>query len=192
MLSSPALAAMGIAMSRTSVERPGCEENCGELTAGFAAAGRKQRDGFSVELGLAYQEAGGNGDAHPTVLENVDGEIGAARGEFAVHVEFVVDARERGFDGRRFGLAFGRIGFGAESLVFVETDDTQPGPGGREESCCAGCRTAASKRRCDKGNRETLRERSSWNQKNPRVDHVCVLDSVRFVSTNLDTRTARA
>jgi hypothetical protein len=107
-------------------------EHRGQLPAisgAFASERRNERDGFAVELGLADQEAGGNGDADPAVLEDVNREIGATRGKFAVDVQVVVDTGESGLDGRWFRFALGRIGLGPEALVLVETDDDPSGAG---------------------------------------------------------------
>jgi hypothetical protein len=101
----------------------GMGEKRGELRGIFSGGRRREREGFAVELGFADEKAAGNGDADPAVFEDVDGEGGAAGGEIGVDAEVVIDAGEGGVDGRRFGLAFGGIGFHAEGAVFGDGDD---------------------------------------------------------------------
>jgi len=69
----------------------------------FAGGAGNKRDKFAVKAGFANQETRRNGNADPAVLQNIDGEAGAARGEFGIDAQVVVNARERGFYGRRSG-----------------------------------------------------------------------------------------
>jgi hypothetical protein len=101
----------------------------GELSAGLPGRTGNERHGFAVKPGFADQKSGGDGNTNPAVFENVNREIRAAGGKFTVYVKIVVDTRESSFDRRRLGFAFRRIGFGPQSLVFVEADDYPAGTG---------------------------------------------------------------
>src|SRR5262249_41379786 len=157
-------------------------ENRRKLTAGFARGRtRDERDRSPVELGFAHQKAGRYGHADPAVLEYINGKTGMSRSEFAVDAKVVVYAGEGGLDRRRFGFVLGRIGLGAERFIFIEADD-DPARAGRTRRL-VGRECGSGGERCRKeGNRETLRERSSWKQKNRSVDHLCVLALLRFAS----------
>jgi hypothetical protein len=119
------------------------------LRSVFSGGRWREGKGFAIELGLADEEARGNGDADPTVFEDVDGERGAAGGEIGVDAKIVVDARECGVDGRRFGFAFCGIGFHAKGAVLRNGDDHPAGgvagilreqrPGGTESEQADAC-----------------------------------------------------
>ena len=86
--------------------------------------GRERRD----QSGLAYEQTGGDGHAHPAIFQNIHGQAGAARGEIAVDAQIVIHAREGGFDGRRLRFAFGGVRPGVQRAVLV---DRQNNPSGR-------------------------------------------------------------
>ncbi len=94
-------------------------EKRGELATRFAGGAGNKRDKFAVKAGFANQETRRNGNADPAVLQNIDGDAGAAGGEFGIDAQVVVNACERGFYGRRLRVAFDGIGPGMKSPVFV-------------------------------------------------------------------------
>src|SRR6266481_2137666 len=96
----------------------GMRKKRGKLRGIFSGGGRSEGKRFAVELGFADEEACGDGNADPAVFEDVNGEGGAAGGEIGVNAEVVVNAGERGVDGRRFWFALGGIRFHAEGAVF--------------------------------------------------------------------------
>jgi hypothetical protein len=100
-------------------------ENGGKLPA-FPRRG-DQRNRLAGLLRLPHQQPGRDGNAHPTVLQYVDGEAGAARSQCAIQAQVVIDARERSFDRQRFGLALRGIGFIVERAVLGERYDNPAG-----------------------------------------------------------------
>jgi hypothetical protein len=99
-----------------------------ELAAGFASGAWHKRNKLSVKPGFPNEQAGGNGYTHPTIFEDVDGKTRAAGSKFAVDAQFVVHAREGGFDRRRFGVALEGKGPDAKGSIFL---DGQNHPAGR-------------------------------------------------------------
>jgi hypothetical protein len=65
----------------------------GELSVGFSGRTGNERYGFAIKLGFADKKSGGDGNTNPAVLENVNREIRAAGGKFAVDVKIVIDTR---------------------------------------------------------------------------------------------------
>jgi hypothetical protein len=94
-----------------------------ELAAGFASGAGHERNKFSVEPGFAHEQTGGNRDAHPAILKDVDGQTRAAGSKFAIDAQVVVHAREGGLDGRRFGVALEGKGSDAKGAIFLDGQD---------------------------------------------------------------------
>ena len=59
-------------------------EERGELACGFAAGAGDERNKFAVKPGFANEQVRGNRDAHPAILEDVDGQSRAAGSEITV------------------------------------------------------------------------------------------------------------
>jgi len=98
----------------------------GELAPRFAADAGNERNELAVEPGFANQKTCRNWDAHPAILQDINREARPTGGKFAIDAKVVVNARERGFDGRRLRLSLGGISPRVKVPVFLNRQDDPP------------------------------------------------------------------
>ena len=78
-----------------------------------------QRNRLSIQLRIAHHEAGRNLHTRPAIAQDVDRQQRAAGDRVVLDAKVVVDARQRGIDGRGGRLWRLRICALAERAVFV-------------------------------------------------------------------------
>ena len=125
----------------------GVREKRGKLVGAFPSDAWDQGDQLTIEFGFANEKARRNWHAHPAVFQYVDGKTGAAGGKIAVDAQVVIDARERGINGRAFRFALGRIGFCVQRSIVADGDDH---PAGRVRCSLRGSTTRAKQERYKK------------------------------------------
>jgi hypothetical protein len=99
----------------------------GELASRFAAGTGYESNKLAVETRFTNKKTSRNRDTHPAILQDIDGEACAAGSEFAVDSQIIVNACERGFDGRRFWVALDGISPGVKGSVFFDRQDDPAG-----------------------------------------------------------------
>ena len=120
MLSSPCRRRDWYVHVEQQFEASGVRKKRREMRSALARRARYQRHLLAIEPRLANQQARGHGHAHPSVFQNIDREAGASGSQIAGHVQVIIDARQRGVQGRRFGIVLDRVGFRPQHAVFVD------------------------------------------------------------------------
>jgi len=115
-----------------------------------------ERNEFAVQSRLADEQTGGNGNAHPAVLQNIHRETCAAGGEIAVDAQIVVHTRERGFD--RWGLRIALDGYARACSVRYSSTGKTTHPG----ECAAGLLREIRRKKEQNGYKVTEEQRQSW------------------------------